>query len=317
MEVSLLYHKNDKGIHGNHWKRNNYRFFQEELPKHVNFHRYPIGDGFDCKLVKDSDVVILWSIREHNLEPMGLKGFEDLKCFKITRAPDAWQIDDNYNKTAKRLGIDLIVSFQSPNAQYTYLDRSIHYERFILGIDPVTYKCPDNWEDRRGDVILSSGVLANKSSRQSWFYRFRTDCARLPYIEHIIKATTNEAEYKYLGTDYWRLLTQYRASIACMSFTSVLKYFEIPMCGLLLFAEVTQLNQIAEMGFEDGVNCIYIDQHNYKEKFQEFLNDPDNPKWKQIADNGRQLVLDNYTNEREVKRFVQYLEQSLVSPVAG
>lgn len=316
IKLALLYNKNDKGIHGRHWKRNNYRFFQEELPKHteIDFYGYPVEDGFDCNRISDCDVVILWSIREKNLEPMGLKGFKELNCFKITRAPDAWQIDDCYNQKAKELGIDLVVSFQSPKCQYTYLSKDIPYERFIFGIDTNTYKCPDNWQERRKDVVLSSGVLANIHSPRRWFYHFRTNCSQLPYIHHVNKPNTNEIEYKYLGTDYWRLLTQFRAAISCMSFTSVLKYFEIPMCGCLMFAEVTRFNQIAEMGFEDGRNCIYIDKDNCEQRFKKFLGDPDNPKWKQIADAGRQLVLDNYTNEKEVDRFVQTIKKSMGIP---
>jgi len=232
---------------------------------------------------------------------MMLVGFEDLNCVKITRAPDAWQIDDYYNRKAKELGIDLVMSFQSPNCQYTYLDKGIRYERFILGIDGKTYPCPDNWDNRK-KTILSSGVLSDKW----WFYRFRTQLAGTRYVEHVPKQ-------EFLGVDYWKLLTKYRAAIACMSFTSVLKYFEIPMCGCLMFAEVTELNQIEEMGWKDGENCIYIDSQNYAERFEEFLDNPGEPKWKKIAGKGRQLVLDNYTNEKEVKRFVEYVENMVAT----
>jgi len=102
MKISLLYNRNDKRIQGLHWKRNNYRFFQEGLPKHpeVEFSQYAIEGGFDCKQL-DCDVVILWSLLKKNLEPMGLRGFEDLNCVKITRAPDAWEIDDYYKNLQK------------------------------------------------------------------------------------------------------------------------------------------------------------------------------------------------------------------------
>lgn len=303
LDVALLYNRRDRGIHGRHWKLNNYRFFRDELPRQVNFKEYPIWRGFDCSRLK-CDVAILFSILRKNLAGMKLEGFKGLDCVKVTRAPDAWQIDDEYNRTAKEIGIDLVMSFQSPNCQYDFLDKTIPYKRYILGIDEVTYKNPDNWDERRQDRILSSGVLS-VPYHPLWFYYFRTECTYSRYVEHVPKG-------HYLGVDYWKLLTQYRAAIACMSYTSVLKYFEIPMCGCLMFAEVTEKNQISDMGFIDGVNCVYIDKNNYEDRFQEFVEDFNNPKWKRIAETGHKLVKNTYNNRKQVREFVQALE-SMVS----
>lgn len=299
MKVTLLYNPNDRGINGKNWKLNNYRFFREELPKHCEF--FPNSYMTDCCHI-DSEIIMVWSLLEKNYKPMALKGLGGLDCVKITRAPDAWEIDEDYNKRCKELGIDLVVSFQSPNCQYEYLDRDIRYERFILGIDEETYKCPDNWEDRTSYRILSSGVLDTRH----WFYRFRARVTEHPFVTYVPKKD-------FLGIDYWRLLTSYRAAIACMSYTSVLKYFEIPMCGCLMFAEVTDFNQIQDMGFEDGVNCVYINDVNYKRKFTEYMDSVNDPKWRKLAEAGRQLVLDNYTNEREVKRFVETIESMVAA----
>ena len=287
MKISLLYNPNDRGINGDNWKLNNYRFFREELPKQIGDF-VPIGE---------SDVVIIWSLLKKNLVGIEYDIVKKLKCLKVTRAPDAWEIDGYYNKTAKDLGVDLVVSFQSPNCQYQYLDKEIPYKRLILGIDRDTYKCPDNWDRRYKDSILSSGVLPGPMS-WTWFYHFRWKCAQHPGVHHIAKKD-------FLGVDYWKLLTKYRAAIACMSLTSVLKYFEIPMCGCLMFAEVTKANQIEDLGFKDGVNCVFIDRKTHKKRFEQYLETPDASVWKEIADAGRELVLRNYTNERQVTEFVQ------------
>ncbi len=307
MKVSLLYNPNDKGINGKNWKLNNRRFFVDELSKHVDLNLLPMDDSLDCTKITDSDAVIIWSLLERNLQSRDLltrilKIWLRISGFvKITRAPDAWQIDDSYNEVAKILGIDLVMSFQSPNCQYEYLDKDIRYERFILGIDEETYPCPDNWGERK-KPILSSGVLDTRW----WFYRFRALVSDYPFVEYVPKK-------EFLGVDYWKLLTEYRAAIACMSYTSVLKYFEIPMCGCLMFAEVTEKNQIREMGFIDEVNCIYIDNDNYADRFKEYMNTVDDPKWKRIADAGRKLVKNTYNNEKEVKRFVKLIETLLAT----
>jgi hypothetical protein len=297
MKVSLLYNPNDKGINGNNWKLNNRRFFIDELSKHVELNFSSVVSDFDCNDGIKSDAVIIWSLLEKNFTFIDLGRLKGLDYTMITRAPDAWEIDKGYNQRCKELGIDLVVSFQSPKCQYDFLDKNIRYERFILGIDEKTYPNPDNWDERAKAPILSSGVLDTRW----WFYRFRALCAEHPFVQHIPKKD-------FLGVDYWKLLTHYRAAIACMSYTSVLKYFEIPMCGCLMFAEVTDFNQIRDMGFIDGVNCVYINDLNYKKKFKEYWDTPDDPKWKRIADSGHKLVKNTYNNESEVRRFVKLIE---------
>ncbi len=300
MRISLLYNPNDRGINGNNWKLNNYRFFVQELSRQSDLDVMPIwGCDFEVFLKYNSnpDALILWRLMKKELEPMKLKNLDNVKCPKITRAPDAWQIDDYYNNKCRELGIDLVVSFQSPNCQYDFLDRDIPYERFILGIDEKTYPCVTPWEDRKKDKILSSGVLDDRW----WFYRFRKKVTEHTFVEYVPKK-------EFLGVDYWKLLNKYRAAIACMSYTSVLKYFEIPMCGCLMFAEVTHYNQIEEMGFEDGVNCVYINDLNYKQRFAEYMDTVDDPKWELIAERGKKLIMERYTNEREVARFIEAVQ---------
>ena len=46
-----------------------------------------------------------------------------------------------------------------------------------------------------------------------------------------------------------------------------------------------------------------------KKKFQEFLNDSDNPKWEKIATAGRKYVLDELNNDRAVDSLVDLMEE--------
>lgn len=48
---------------------------------------------------------------------------------------------------------------------------------------------------------------------------------------------------------------------------------------------------------------------NYKKKFEEFLNDPDNKKWQEIACAGREHVMSNLTNEKAVNRLVNLMRE--------
>ena len=50
-----------------------------------------------------------------------------------------------------------------------------------------------------------------------------------------------------------------------------------------------------------------MNEKNYKNKFEEFLNDPDNKKWQEIASAGREHVISNLTNEKAVNDLVNLM----------
>ena len=54
---------------------------------------------------------------------------------------------------------------------------------------------------------------------------------------------------------------------------------------------------------------IFINEQNYKQKFQEFLNDPDNEKWKVIAEKGRKHVFENLSNDKAAKDLVNLMKE--------
>ena len=71
--------------------------------------------------------------------------------------------------------------------------------------------------------------------------------------------------------------------------------------------EISKLNKGHFLGYRDNESCIFIDQKNYKEKFEEYLSDTKNPKWKEIANAGREFTLQNYTNDKAVDSLVELM----------
>ena len=63
------------------------------------------------------------------------------------------------------------------------------------------------------------------------------------------------------------------------------------------------------MGFEDGKSAIFIDENNYKQKFEEYLADSENPKWKKIANEGRNHALNNLSNDNAVDALVELMQE--------
>ena len=76
-----------------------------------------------------------------------------------------------------------------------------------------------------------------------------------------------------------------------------MKYWENAAAGCLTFMEITKLNNGKEVGFIDGKSSIFINERNYKKKFEEYLTDLDNPMWEQIAFEGRKYAIENFSND--------------------
>ena len=52
----------------------------------------------------------------------------------------------------------------------------------------------------------------------------------------------------------------------------------------------------------------FINENNYQEKFKEFLSDSDNPKWKKIADAGRNYALNNLNNDKAADSLAELMK---------
>ena len=72
--------------------------------------------------------------------------------------------------------------------------------------------------------------------------------------------------------------------------------------------EITKKNNGEILGFKDDKSAIFINQDNYKEKFAEYLNDLENPKWEIIANNGREHALKTFDNDKAVNELVNLME---------
>ena len=61
--------------------------------------------------------------------------------------------------------------------------------------------------------------------------------------------------------------------------------------------------------FEDGKSAIFIDENNYKQKFEEYLVDNENSKWEKIANEGRNHALNNLNNDKATDALVEIMQE--------
>jgi hypothetical protein len=97
------------------------------------------------------------------------------------------------------------------------------------------------------------------------------------------------------GPRFARTLNRLRSCFTCASvyrFT-VMKYFEIPACGTLLFAEPTDAT--AALGFRDGENFVAVTPADIREKFHCYLRQASEDTVARISQAGRQLIESRHT----------------------
>ena len=112
------------------------------------------------------------------------------------------------------------------------------------------------------------------------------------------------------GTETGKIgLSKYCAAIAATTFYPTIKYWEIAAAGCLTFMEITKKNDGKHTGFIDNETCVYINETNYIEKFNEFLQTRDDPKWEKIASNGRKFALENFNNDKAVDELIDLINE--------
>ena len=198
---------------------------------------------------------------------------------------------------------------------YELYPREFKYKTIIFGLESSLYKNVTPFNERIKNKILLTGAIGNSKflsriindiRRPKWnayrFYYLRTLCSKLPGISYSPMSSHN-----YVNDMYSKLLEQYSASIAASSYSPNIKYLENSAAGCLTFMEITKKNRGTYFGFIDDETAIFINQENYKEKFDEFLSNPSNPKWEKIANAGREYSMKYLNNDKAVDSLVELM----------
>ena len=73
--------------------------------------------------------------------------------------------------------------------------------------------------------------------------------------------------------------------------------------------EITKKNRGEYLGFKNNESAIFINENNYKKKFEEYLSDPENSKWKEIASLGQNHAVNNLSNDKAVESLVELIKE--------
>ena len=320
IRVAFIYNESNVFLTGKYFDNVYYNFFMKALHrnKDITVSNFPTKNSFDTSILKnDFDVILLWSNFEGGM-PKELENIHKLDIPVIARASDPANAKKSI-KSHKKWKIDYYFHFLDKSFFYDLYPSNFKYKTIFFGIEPSLFENVTPFNERIKTRILNTGATGNTKffsriintvRNPKWnalrCYHLRTICCQLPYVDY-----TSTLDHNFVNDRYPLLLQKYAGVIAANSFNPNVKYWETSAAGCLTFMEITKKNRGQFTGYEDGKTAIFINEDNYEEKFLEFLNDPENPKWEEIANAGRNYTLKHFNNDTAVSSLVKLMKSLL------
>jgi hypothetical protein len=176
--------------------------------------------------------------------------------------------------------------------------------RFISlpwAIDPLVYK--DLKMSRKFDFAcigaLSKEKYPLRNNVRDWMLN---DSQLKIYKKSRIKGQ-NGSDHD--GNAFNLILNQCKSAFTCSSSFNytLMKYFEIPASGTLLFAEKTILYE--ELGFKDGVHYVAVNSSDYRDKISSYLSKNYEDVLNKITDNAKCFIHTHHTWNHRIEYFLK------------
>ncbi len=319
IKVAFIYHKSNIFLSGTHYDNTYYHFFIRALKrnKEIDVTYFPTDEIFDASILKNKfDVILLWVNFKFGM-PEKILGINELDIPVISRIGDPKDAKEGL-KMHKEWKIDHYFHFFPKSYFHELYSPNFKYENIVYGLEVSLYENIIPFENRIKSKILNSGAvgnfkilsrlrdkLRNPKYTNLFGYHLRTLCNKLSYVEY-----TPTLQHEYINDKYPLLLQKYQSAIAASSDAPTIKYWEIAAAGCLTFMEITNFNRGMEfLDFVDNESAIFINEKNYVDRFEEYLSDIKNPKWKKIASAGRELSMEKYNNDKGVESLIQLMKQ--------
>ena len=318
IKTAFIYKSSNPYMSKTAWATTYYHFFMNALNRHADLDMayFPAEKKFDVSKLRDKfDIILLWENHPWG-SPDELSGIQNLDIPVICRINDPQDTTKGKIDYHEKYKIDHYFGYLPERFFYKYYPKNFKYKVIFYGVEPKLYENLTPYSKRIKKKILCSGAAANtkfssrlrdiiRGERSLWkHYKLRTKCIELPYVNY-----TSTLQHEYINDKYPLLLMKYCTSIAAHSLYPVIKYWESTAAGCLTFMEVTEKNQANILGFEDGKNAIFINEKNYEKKLSDYISDPNNAKWSEIAENGHHYTMANLTNDIASNSLVEIFKE--------
>ncbi len=319
IKVAHIADESNVFLTGKHFDNTTYDFHMKALKRNARLevHYFNAKKYFDASILNGKfDVIILAD--NLGLALPKIDGLKKLTIPVIARCGDFHNAKKYHPiECHEKYGIDYYFNFMSEKYFYKYYPKNFKYKSIILGLESNLYNNLIPFKKRIVNRILISGALGKKKivsrianrilnpKRSSWyFYKLRTLCNELSYVDHF-----GMIGKKYINDDYPKLLSRYSSAIAATTFYPTIKYWETSAAGCLTFMEITEKNNGKYLGYKDNETAIFINEKNFKNKFEDYLSDPKNPKWEEIANAGKNYTISELNNDKAVESLIQIMDE--------
>lgn len=320
IRCAFIYNENNEFLTGNFFDNTYYNFFIKALKRNhrLDVKDYPSGSIIDIsEFNKMHDVILLFD-NNYIGTPHDVIGRGEIDIPVISRVGDPhWSKKLRSQEFHEKWEIDYYFGFQHPDSFYQFYPHDYKYRTIVFGLETSLYQKVPPFRSRIQNKILNSGAVGtskifprilskikNPELDINIHYKLRTMCNELPYVVH-----TPTLSHEYVNDKYPLLLNKYAAAIAATTYFPTIKYWEIPAAGCLTFMEVNDKNKAEYLGFVDNKSAIFINELNYKQKFEEYLHDIENKKWEEIAHNGRTHAMNYLNNDKATESLADLMEE--------
>jgi len=103
-------------------------------------------------------------------------------------------------------------------------------------------------------------------------------------------------------------LNKVRSAFTCASAMryTLMKYFEIPASGALLFGETTP--ELSALGFRDGEHYVAVTPDNFAERMRHYLSEDGRAEWERIRQTGCDFIRTHHNWKRRIADFLPQVE---------
>lgn len=297
LKVAFIYPRSNSYLWGYGDVMYYYNFFLKSLPKNkrINYAPMFVDSPVDVSHLSGFDVVIFWSCAERILKILGA---EKLKCVKCCFGQDPPDMNEAWVQKYREYGLSFVfwLGMKKAYPRVCKLPSDICYESVWPGPD-VCYYPKTDFKSRRKDKIVCMGTKGNQDTV------LRGLMIESPQVEYVSKSAG------YVGNKFNEMLKQYQAACTEATYTMVVKYVELPMGGCLTFMGANDTNGVEELGFVDGESCVYVTTENYRQKFDEYLDTVDDPRWERIAAAGKRHAEETWSSEPQMNKLIDLLER--------
>jgi len=311
MKLCMVYNPNDSKLHSNSYC-SIFKDMFDALVKEFSCRQFVTSD---CNAVEiDADVIFFFD--PHATHHIEINGIENHPAKKFEYWNDVHQVasrgvhrstgveavklgrEQRAERTKKR-GVDYIVTA----AKYKFLD--LFKPFFGDGIDSMVLHfphAPSRYDASPQLASRKSVVLGNGATHGGWNggYDFRKWAFEQSYVEYVQHAMFDDRTPK--GKQYMDFIADFAGALALCTPFPVPKHSEIPMAGCVMFTEDNE--ELRDLGFKDYESCIVVNRETFQDRVKAFLEDPN--EFQDVANAGRNLMLDNYT----AAHFARFIRES-------